>query len=475
MFVIAHLAMQIALVFRVLLRRHREPAARIAWIVVILSLPVLGIMAYLLLGETNVGRRRVERRTKLRHSMPVFAEIPGANAALQAASEHERHVALFKMGRSISGFAPVGGNRATLMADTTATIAAMVADIDAATDHVHILFYIWLPDGNGRQIAEAVMRAARRGVTVRVMVDDLGSRAMWKHPLWGEMGDAGVRQARALMVGNPLWRAITGRIDLRNHRKIVVIDSGITYCGSQNCADAAFLPKAKYGPWVDAVMRFEGPIARQNQLLFAADWMAEEDEDLLELLMQPLPAVAGGFTAQVIAEGPTDRPSAAPEMFAGLIYAARREVIVTTPYYVPVDSLQSALRAAANRGVEVALIVPARNDDFAVGAAARSYFEDLISAGVLIFEYHPGLLHTKSITVDAEMTLIGSANMDCRSFALNFENNILLCDAEATAAMRQRQMEYMRDSTRLTAEAVQAWPWYRRLWNNALAVVGPVL
>lgn len=473
---ITHVGIQIGLVLRALLRPHREPASRIAWIVVILALPVVGILAYALVGETRVGRTRVERRARVQSALPKFETIPGAAAAVEAAglSQH-RFQPLFRVGQSISGFPATGGNRAELLPPAEGVVDRMVADIDAASDHVHVLFYIWLADRSGTRVAEALMRAARRGVTVRAMADDLGSRALLKTPLWAEMASAGVRLARALEVGNPLWRAVTGRIDLRNHRKIVVIDNAITYCGSQNCADAEFLPKAKYGPWVDAVMRFEGPVVRQNQILFAADWMAEVDEDLTPLLTEPMPVAGPGLTAQVIAEGPTDRPSAAPEMFASLLWAAEREAIITTPYYVPVDSLQSALRAAANRGVKVTMILPARNDDFAVGAAARSYYEDLLSAGVAIWEFRPGLLHTKSLTVDGEVTLIGSANMDCRSFSLNFENNILLCDREATQAMRERQMGYLGQSLRVTLREVTGWPWYQRLWNNALAIIGPVL
>ena len=214
------------------------------------------------------------------------------------------------------------------------------------------------------------------------MVDDLGSRALVRSALWARMEAGGVRQARALSVGNPLWRALTGRIDLRNHRKILVIDNAVTYCGSQNCADPAFLPKARFAPWVDAVMRFTGPVVRQNQLLFASDWMAETEDDLHDVLTAPMPPAGPGFVAQVIASGPVARPTAAPEMFASLLYNARRELIVTTPYYVPVESIQAALRAAANRGVDTTLILPARNDDFAVGAASRSYYADLAEAGV---------------------------------------------------------------------------------------------
>jgi cardiolipin synthase A/B len=272
-----------------------------------------------------------------------------------------------------------------------------------------------------------------------------------------------------------LLQAIFGRVDLRNHRKILVIDNHITYCGSQNCADAAFLPKARFAPWVDAVLRLTGPIARQNQMVFAADWMAERPQDDLTALLSAPPPSPDGFPAQVIAMGPIDKPTAVPEMFAALLYAARREVILTTPYFVPVDALQSALRAAANRGVAVTLILPARNDDFAVAAASRSYYADLIGAGVRLYEYNAGLLHAKTVTVDGAVSLIGSANMDCRSFALNFESNILFSDAEVTTALRARQIGYLADSTLVTSQAVAAWPWHRQLWNNAMAILGPVL
>ena len=166
------------------------------------------------------------------------------------------------------------------MADSNATIDSMVADIDAAKDHVHLTFYIWLPDDNGLKMVEALKRAAARKVTCRAMADGLGSRILIASEHWTAMRDAGVQVATALPIGNPLLRPLRGRIDLRNHRKILVIDNHVTYCGSQNCADPEFRIKARFAPWVDAMMRFEGPIARQNQHLFAGDWMAQVDEDI---------------------------------------------------------------------------------------------------------------------------------------------------------------------------------------------------
>jgi cardiolipin synthase len=471
-----HLLIQGGLIARVLLRSDREPASRLAWIVVILAVPVIGILAYALLGETRIGRRRLTRYLAARARLPSGAEMAQWSEPDTLSELRHRDAELFRVGHSISGFAPVGGNSSRLMANAEDTIASLIADIDTARDHVHLLVYIWLPDDSGTRVAEALMRAAKRGVICRAMADDFGSREMIRHPIWSQMRVAGVKVARGLPIGNMILRALIGRIDLRNHRKIVVIDNAITYVGSQNCADAAFLPKAKYAPWIDAEMRITGPVTRQNQVVFAGDWLAERpDDDLGSLLLAAPLSPDDGFPAQVIAQGPMDRPSAVPEMFASVIYAARQELVHTTPYYVPIDSLQSALRAAANRGVEVTLILPARNDDFAVAAASRSYYADLLGAGVKIYEYDAGLLHAKTITIDGQITLIGSANMDCRSFALNFENNVVLSDARVTAAMHSRQMEYLSDSTRVTAKDVAGWSWRRQAWNNALAIFGPLL
>ncbi len=465
----------LAVIARVILRPHREPASRIAWIVLVVALPVVGMIIYLLVGETNIGRRRMRRIRDVLAGMPAVADAPGSDAPALLAQIPERYAHLFRVGHSVNGFEPLGCNRGRLLANSNASIDSLVADIDAAKDHVHLIFYIWLPDNNGLKVVEALKRAAARQVTCRVMADGLGSRILIDSEHWKGMRDAHVGATIALPIGNLLLRPLVGRIDLRNHRKIVVIDDWITYCGSQNCADPEFRIKAKYAPWVDALMRFEGPIARQNQYLFATDWMAHEGEDIRELLRRPLPPGEPGFAAQVIGTGPTVRNSAMPEVFESLMYAARRELFVTTPYYVPDEAMQTALCASAYRGVETTIIFPARNDSFIVQAASRSYYADLLAAGVRIFEFEGGLLHTKSLTLDGEITLVGSANMDRRSFDLNYENNILLCDSALTAEMRRRQDEYLAQSHEVTAEMVNQWPITRRLWNNAIAMLGPVL
>lgn len=469
MWLIVHLLIITGLSVRVLLRPHRDPASRIAWILFIMALPYVGAVVYLLLGEVRPAGFSVRQR------LPDSSQPLSSSSVTDNANIPENASPGFAIGASISGFAPVGGNTGHLLDDSNSTINAIVADIDAATEHVHLLFYIWLSDTNGRKVVDAMVRAAQRGVTCRVIVDDLGSRDFIRGEHWSAMGRAGVQLARAQPIGNIVVRILKGRVDVRNHRKIVVIDNHITYCGSQNCADPEFAVKAKYAPWVDAVVRFEGPIARQNQQLFLADWLICTHEDRRELAHRPMPELEPGFVAQVIGTGPENHYSATPELFATLMFSARRELVVTTPYYVPDDSMQAALCACARRGIATTIVFPARNDSWFVGAASRSYYSELLDAGVCIREYVGGLLHAKSLTVDGEMTLIGSANMDRRSFDLNFENNILFHDVHLTQAIRRRQEGYIAQSKLINQADVAAWSLRYRLRNNVMAILGPVL
>lgn len=470
LYVLLHGLAIVAVIVRIILRPHREPASRIAWIAVVAALPIVGIVAYLLLGEVRLGARRAKRLARAMAALPRPRAGSDATTLVEPEALPGRIRPLFTLGQTINGFRPHGGNSARLLPGPDEAIDALVADIDAAQHDVHLLFYIWLPDTNGLKVSAALRRAAARGVVCRAMADDLGSRLMIRSEHWRAMRAAGVKLARALP------RRMLSRVDLRNHRKIAVIDGRITYAGSQNCADPAFTIKAKYAPWVDLLVRFEGPVARQNQYLFMSDWSAHVEEDLGALLERPLSPVEGGsVVAQAIGTGPATRALAMPEVFEMLIYSARSELLVTTPYYVPNEALQTALCNAARRGVAVTLVFPARNDSWIVAAASRSYYADLLEAGARIFEYEGGLLHAKSLTLDGKVTLIGSANLDRRSFDLNFENNVLVWDQALTEAVRARQETYIARSRAVGAAEVEAWPWYRRLWNNAIAMLGPVI
>ncbi|MGV2981476.1 cardiolipin synthase [Camelimonas sp. ID_303_24] len=468
---------------RAITRPNREPAARVAWVAVIMFLPLLGVVAYLFLGETSIGRERLRR---LRAAEDRTARPEEAAFAPEFADPEAR--SQFALCRSIDGLAPVAGNRITLLGDPDASssqperdsdsaIDALARDIAQAADHIHISFYIWLDDHNGGRVADAVADAARRGVRCRVIADALGSRAFIRGPRWRQLRDAGVSVVATMNDIPRLGHLAVGRVDLRNHRKLVVIDNRIAYCGSQNCADPAFRIKAKYAPWIDIFLRCEGPVVRQAQFLFLCAWIAETGEALEGLAVAgPAPArFESGCVAQMYGTGPTTQGNVMSASFVGAIYAAHRELIVTTPYFVPDEAVLRALCAAPRRGVDTTLILPARNDSWLVASSSRSCYADLLSSGVKIYEYPLGLLHAKSITIDGRIALVGSANMDRRSMQLNFENNLLAADADLVASIRLRQQGYMGVSQQVTPGAVKNWPFRTRLVQNAVSMLGPVL
>lgn len=261
---------------------------------------------------------------------------------------------------------------------------------------------------------------------------------------------------------------------MRNHRKITVIDGSITYCGSRNSADPEFRPKPKFAPWVDIMLRFKGPVVAQNQMLFMSDWMAATGEKLIPM---PADAVPGseGFPASVVGDGPTIRRGATPQLFSSLVSCARHKITISTPYFVPDATLFEALCAAAHRGVEVTLILPARNDSWVVAAASHSYYRRLLEAGCHIHEYLGGLLHAKTYTMDDKILIVGSTNLDLRSFDLNYENNIILQDRTLTLEVQNRQQDYIASSRPVELADVVAWSPPRRIWNNIVATVGPIL
>ncbi len=465
------LVAELLVMMRAILRPHRDPASRLAWVIVIVIAQILGMFMYLLFGEARVSESRRKRGMKIDKLLPRPPGDKGAMKRLLAG----RHDAPFALARTINGLDPTEGNSATLAADSNVAIDEMCADADAAKKTVHASFYIWLDDTNGLKVKDAFIRAAARGVKVRVLADALGSHRLIRSSHWKDLEAAGVEARVALPVGSFLWTMIRGRVDLRNHRKSMIVDNRIAWVGSQNAADPEFRIKPHYAPWVDIMTRWEGPVARHCQFLFVSDWMSEHGEDLSAFLKGRAPAAKGTAIAQVIGTGPTLRFDAMPSAFDETIHSARKELIVTTPYFVPDDQLFSALTSAALRGVRTVLVLPARIDSLIVAATSRSYFSDLLSAGVELYQYRCGLLHAKTMVVDECIGLIGSANLDRRSFELNFENNILFADKAFAKVIRKRQLSYIADSDRVTDAQVQAFSLRQRLWANFMAMLSPLL
>lgn len=466
-----HYLVALMLAIRVLLRPRLEPTVRLSWILIIELVPLVGILAYILFGEVRMRRTEVQRMADVRAELsdqwepsPETVELPPSYAEPVIAAN-----------LATGGFPAVAGNRATLLPEGDEAFDAMIAAMDDATQHVHVLFYIWLDDHSGHAVAQAAIRAAQRGVTVRVLVDALGSRAFVRAPIWKEMREAGVQCVEALPLGLPLIASLFQRMDLRNHRKILVVDNAVGFTGSRNCSDMAFAVKPRYAPWVDILLQIEGPVVRQMQAIFLQDWMTYSGEDLGNMLTMVPPAMLPGTIAQVIATGPDRRQGTISDSMVTMIHAARDSVTITTPYYVPDNALDSAIRTAARRGVDVTMILPARNDSLVVGATSEGFYYGLISAGVRLMLFEGGLIHAKIITVDGKLSMIGSANMDRRSFELNYEMNTLLLGEDLTQDLYARQQTYIDRSREIYSHDVLGWGRLRRLRNNLLALAAPIL
>ncbi|MBO9580720.1 MAG: cardiolipin synthase [Sphingobium sp.] len=465
---LVHTAIIALSLLHILARSDINATTRIAWTLTLFALPVFGALAYFCFGGIRFGgpqgaaHRAIENATR---QMVLASGEPFDLAAQGPASG---------FASAINGFGMTRGNRVELLDSPDAQRARLIADIDAARSFVHVFYYIWLDDGTGRAVAEALIRAIRRGVRVRAGVDAIGSKALLTSPVWQALREAGIETMVALPIGNPLSTMLVRRPDLRNHRKITVIDGMICHCGSQNCADPAFSPKPHYAPWIDVMARFEGPVARQMDLLFAQSWFEQGPVDLTPWDYRIAP-FDDGVSAQVVGTGPTTEKGVTAQLLARILGEARREVMITTPYFVPGDVVSEAMIGAAMAGVDITLTVPHRNDSWFVGAASRAYYPRLLDAGVNIQEFEGGLLHAKILTMDGELTFFGSTNLDFRSFDLNFENDILVRDRNFAASMRERQLEYGRSSRAITRRDVQALPLPRRIWRNALASLGPLI
>ncbi|MCZ6835007.1 MAG: cardiolipin synthase [Planctomycetota bacterium] len=470
---IVEFMVRLGLVGYLLIRQHKTPSSRAAWVVVILAVPFGGSLLYLLVGEVKLGSRRLLKYGKVnelidadlskRKPPPFQSELTIPKEFMQMA-----HLA------ELTGENPPWcGNSLKLLSDTDIFIQSLVEDIDASTRHCHLLSYIYLTDHSSTRLAEAMIRAVKRGVKCRVLVDSVGSSMFLKSSLRKRMSESGVQVVEALPA-NAL-RMLLARIDLRNHRKIVIIDDHIGYMGSHNIADAEFAVKPRFAPWVDIMVRVRGPVVFDLQTLFVQDWFIDTQEYLEEAMRAERIRHPDNVMAQIIGTGPTNYAEAMRQFMIASFNLGREELIMTTPYFVPDDATATALRTSARRGVETTLSRPARNESPLVAAASRSQYESLLEAGVQICEYEKGLLHAKTLTIDRRLALISSANLDRRSFELNFEVSMVVYDSDFASQVRFLQKSYLNDSRKIRVDHWQNQGWSSRLWQNAIGIFSPLL
>lgn len=476
--VLVHIATVVGLAVRVIMTRPATGVA-LAWLLLIISAPFVGAITYLLIGERRIGHRRARGLEALRREYLRIAD--GASDSPLAEVDWSRHSpearGLDQLGRNLAGTRTVHGCFHELYSETPEILDKITKDVDAAQKSVLMEFYIWQAGGKADEVLEALIRAAKRGIHCYVLVDALGARPWWKSEQPQRLRDAGVHVQQALTVG--LFRTFVGRTDLRLHRKIVVIDSQVAWTGSMNLVDPAFFKQnSGVGQWVDAMVRFQGSVVVPLAATMIGDWVLETDHPLEEVMSHAglgWGEPNGTADIQVIPSGPGESGDAQLQMILGIINAARDEVVLTTPYLVPDESLLRAIRGAAARGVRVRLVVPEKVDSFLTRFASRSYFEDLLSAGIEVYLYRKGLLHTKSISVDGVKSMFGTVNLDMRSIWLNYEVALYVYDSEFTGELRKLQQAYIDDSDQLNPAVWQQRSLGNRFLENSLRLVSPLL
>lgn len=448
--------------------RH-SPTAAIAWLLLIFFQPLAGLVVYLLVGENRVLRRLAKTYGKRIREMRSFEHLAAYRAHIFR-SFRNPGLPLETVTERLACPPAVRGNEVELLDDGHRVIDRLIADIDQAENHVHLLFYIFQNDAVGRRVAEALARAAKRGLRARLVVDAFGSRSLARE-LGQWLKDRGIA-FHTIMSINPFRRHHT-RLDLRNHRKLVVIDGKIAYTGSQNI-EVKDYDHGRPSAWHDLMVRIAGPAVLHLQVVFVEDWYLASDTFPDDVDLFPEPSWTGDVPIQVIPTAPTDPNTVLRDILMTAIGAASESVVITSPYFIPDEPFRVALHLAALRGVRIDLLIPRHSDHLVVGAVARAYVTTLIESGVNI-HFHRGLLHAKTMTVDRTIAVIGTANFDRRSFFLHSELSLLLYGEDITERLRMKQAEYMAQSVPVDPLRWKRRSVLKRTRDNVLKILSPIL
>ena len=428
--------------------RNRRPQTALAWLLAIFLIPTVGILLYLLAGNWLLPKKRRAKQATI--NALIKRTTDSLDLRIDDLDLPDWLKPITVLNSRLGALPIVGGNAAVVYKTDAEGLSAMVAAIDAATVAVHAEFYIMSLDSTSAPFFDALARAKQRGVTVRVLFDHLGSRryrgykAMRKH-----LDAAGVRW-HFMLPFFPLVGQIQ-RPDLRNHRKLLVIDGAIAFTGSRNIIDPSYQKKHDLR-WHDFMVRFEGPVVAEIEAVFISDWYSETDELLDDFTVTEI-ELAGDLACQVVPSGPGFEGENNLRLFNSLVYSARERIVLTSPYFVPDDSMLYAITTAAQSGIEVELFVSEVGDQFFVYHAQRSYYEQLLKAGVRIWLYEkPVVLHAKHFTIDDELSVFGSSNMDMRSFTLDLEITVMVRGESFHRELTATQEEYRAHSRELTLD-----------------------
>ncbi len=447
---------------------NRKPQTATAWLLAIFLIPYIGFIVFLVIGSTKLPRARREKQTEI--NAYILEQTEGIERVRRDHPWPPWLESVTKLNRELGAMPLVGGNSAELYPDSYESVQEMTREIDRARRFVHVEFYIATLDDTTRPYFEALARAQARGVTVRFLLDHWASRGYpgYKDTL-AFLDRAGIEWHLMLPL-QPLQGKFQ-RPDLRNHRKIMVVDGSVAFTGSQNLIDPTYDLEShieKGMVYKDLFARFEGPVVAGLNALFVTDWYSETDELLLRE-SDPVQRADRGdaLDCQVVPSGPGFEVENNLRLFLGLLYAAKEKIMIVSPYFVPDEALLLAVTAAVDRGVAVELFVSEEGDQAMVYHAQRSYYEVLLRAGVRIWMYRkPYILHTKSLTIDDQVAVIGSSNMDMRSFGLNLEVSMLVRGEEFVQEMRVVEDQYRSLSRELTLEEWMRQPLRSTVLDN---------
>ncbi|MFD0484197.1 cardiolipin synthase [Kineococcus sp. GCM10028916] len=448
---------------------NRKPGSSSAWLLLILFLPIVGLPLFLLLGSPYVTGRRHRLQQQVNQVIAERVEdLPSLPPGLVA----DAHLAsLLGLNRRLTSLPCVSGDHRRLLPDGE-FVGALAAAVATAERSVHVEFYIAALDATTEPFFDALRDAVARGVTVRFLYDHLGSRKYPGHMRMNERLTADGVEWHRMMPIDPLrgrWR----RPDLRNHRKLVVVDGRTGFVGSQNLIDQGYLVRKNVRAgrrWVDLNVELTGFVVQSLEAVFATDWLAETGETLTQVdAVGPEPSGGSTGAFQVVPSGPGFPTEPNLRMFSALIHAATRSVSVVSPYFIPDDGLEQAITTAAYRGVDVELFVSEKADQFMVHHAQRSYYTTLLDAGVRIHMLpFPAVLHSKVLVVDGERAVIGSSNMDMRSFSLDYEVSLLGLEPAFVGELTAKVSEYRERSRELTPAEWSQRPLRQRYLDNVM-------
>ncbi|MBU3640741.1 cardiolipin synthase [Polynucleobacter sp. Fuers-14] len=454
---------------------RRPVGVAFAWIFIVMTFPLLGIGLYILIGERPVGRVLTRKIIRMNREYQETTELMRRQFIGDREKLPMEGRALSLLAESKNGSPVVAGNKIKLHTESLKILQNFIDEINSAKKSLHLEFYIWALGGDADRVCEALITAAKRGVACRVLLDSLGSKDWFKSAWPKRFKTAGIQVTEALPI--QIGRFQFRRADLRLHRKIFVVDGSVVWTGSMNMVDPrTFKQDSGVGEWVDAMVRIEGPVASQFELTFSLDWSIDNPKIThFNDREPPVSPHEGGVLAQEFSSGPVYRDDILYQVLLSAIMDARQELTITTPYFGPDDGLLQALMAAAARGVNVTLIVPKLNDSKLVAWSSRSFYGDLMNAGVKIAEFHGGLLHTKSLLIDKRIAIFGSVNFDQRSLRLNFEISLIVYDDDFCANLERLIQSYLAQSDYVDPKAWAKRPRWHRYLENAAHLTSPLL